>query len=71
MENHLHIKPLEGMQFVPLGLKRSVVDRFRQQFVNIYFILISFSTKAPEVHFSQIYLWLTKITPDLEFYLNI
>ncbi|MBU8768722.1 hypothetical protein [Cytobacillus oceanisediminis] len=34
MEYPLHIKDLEGMKFVPLGLNTTVVDRVRQQFVN-------------------------------------
>ncbi|WP_394136885.1 hypothetical protein [Cytobacillus oceanisediminis] len=36
MEESLYIKALEGMKFVPVGLKRAVVDRVRQQFVNIH-----------------------------------
>jgi hypothetical protein len=38
MENSLHIKASEGMKIVPLDLKRTVVDRFRQQFFNIYYL---------------------------------
>jgi hypothetical protein len=45
MENPLYIKDSEGIKFIPLDLKRAVVDRFRQQFVNIHYlslILISY-----------------------------
>ncbi|WP_251283123.1 hypothetical protein [Cytobacillus sp. AMY 15.2] len=38
MEYPLHIKASEGVKFVPLGLKWTIVDGFRQQFVNIYYI---------------------------------
>jgi hypothetical protein len=38
MENPLHIKPSEGMKFVLFGLKLAVVDRVRQQFVNILLV---------------------------------